>query len=143
MKKKYESVFGEVEKESFKREIKSIFDIALIVMSICAFPFASMGIVYGAFCKDYLILAISAVALALVLFLILFFGFIIPTIVKTRGEVISARAIKVHGSYVKYEYVDADGNVKRSSGNLMRISKYSTGSVIDIKVYKGRSILNK
>lgn len=143
MKKKYESVFGEVEKHSYKREIKQVIDTIILILSILCFPFIIAGIIYGATSRSNVILTISIILIVLFVLSFLYVGFIVPIIIVKKGKVVIATAVKVAGSNVTYEYVDDKGDVRRSSGHTRYISKYTKGSLLDIKVYNGRSILNR
>lgn len=62
-------------------------------------------------------------------------------LILKKGTIVSAKVIKVAGTNVTYEYTDKNGINRRASSHTRYISKYTTNSIINIRIYKGRSTL--
>lgn len=142
MPKKYESIFGEVDKKYYKRDIYNILDNMMIILSILLFPFIIAGIIYGIYYKKDIVLVFAILVTSIILIWYIY-SFIVSYLMHKKGVSVQATTININGHLITYEYTNPNGKIIRSSGKLLKRGKVglTKGSPIIIKVYKGRSCI--
>ncbi len=138
--KKYQSSFGEVEDVKIKKEKFYILDNFIPILFILSFPFLIAGIVVGIHFKRIFVLILSASVFFLFI-TYLIYAVIASFLTLKKGKTVVATAVKVRGSKVTYQYVDEKSILRVGSAFSRRPYKYIKGSVVNIKIYKGRSII--
>ena len=142
MAKKYESIFGEVDNKYYKRDIYEILGTIMMIVSILFFPFVIAGVVYGVYYKKTFILVLSIIIVS-ILAIWFIYAIIMSYLTHKNGRLTQASVVKVHGHYITYEYTNEKGKIIRSRAQLLKdtIVGITSGSPINIKVYKGRSCI--
>ena len=142
MAKKHESIFGEVEKHYYKKDIYDILENIMIIASILLFPFIIAGIIGGIYYKKTLIL-IFAIVITFIILIWFIYSFIMSYLIHKKGVSTQATIVKINGHLITYEYTNSRGIIIRSSGKLLKRGRVglNNGSPIIIKVYKGRSFI--
>lgn len=148
MKNNQKSIFGEIDNKKPQIEKIRLIDKIIVILAVLGFPFYLAGIIYGAKFNNTILLIVS---ISLLIFFVLgyvYIAFIIPAVILKKGEKATAIVTNVVGSNnITYEYTNNNGIRKKANGVVgnqnYSLSNLSMGSTINIKIYKGRSIIIK